>query len=287
MKIVTLPLLSTLALLTCCWQQVSPAIAQTNPELLCAGLNQATQPDSEIAPNCAELAKSLIGRRSLTVIGQGQVTAPANTVLLEFRFGSNRDPLAGDVRSSVLAPTEIQRNAETALKPTIAALNQADIPSGNITVQAISLQTTKLQVQIEQPTQERVQQVVFTVEQSVRNNSQIFLQGVGAAYAVNNCQVLERSARRIALRDAQAQLATLAVDVAVQLGELLQVTVMPLTGSPNVSNCGTKVAVPLSPFSVGAESTLPPYNPGDKPEVQVRSQVSVTHAIKAAPEQKP
>jgi uncharacterized protein YggE len=285
-KIVTLPLLSTLALLTCCWQQMSPAIAQTSPERICAELNQAAQPDSSIAQNCTSAAH-LIGRRSLTVIGQGQVTALANTALVEFRFGSTRDPLDANARSGILAPTAVQRNAETALQPTLAALSQANILSRNVTVQAISLQTTRLLVQIDQPTQERVQQVVFTVEQSIRASSQIFLQSVGAAYAVNNCQLLERSARRIALRDAQTQLVTLAADVSVQLGELLQVTVMPLVGPPNVSNCGTKVAVPLSPFSFAAESALPPYNPGDKPEVQVRSQVSVTHAIKTAPEQKP
>jgi hypothetical protein len=68
--------------------------------------------------------------------------------------------------------------------------------------------------------------------------------------------------------------------ISVQLGELLSVTVLPLQGSSNSTGCGSKVGVPNMPVSIVIDDATPPYNPSDPPEVQVRSQVSVTHAIK-------
>lgn len=220
-----------------------------------------------------------MARRSLTVIGQGQVTAPADTALLEFRFG-NREPLsAPDTTSPEQSIATQQQLTQKAFQPTIEALTQAGVPERNITAQTRSAQAPKLLVTVPKPTQERLQQLVLTVEKSLQPNNPLFVQGVGASYAVNSCQPLERSARRIALRDAQSQLTTLAQDVGVTLGELLYVTVLPITGPANTSNCGTKVGVPLSPLSFSADETTPPYDPSDPPEVQIRSQVSVTHAI--------
>ncbi|MGA9382070.1 MAG: hypothetical protein WBV73_25195 [Phormidium sp.] len=58
---------------------------------------------------------------------------------------------------------------------------------------------------------------------------------------------------------------------------MLLLTVYPIVSPASVSACGTKIAVPLSPFFNINEST-PPYNPSVLSEVQVRSQVSVTYS---------
>jgi hypothetical protein len=160
-------------------------------------------------------------------------------------------------------------------------LKSAGVPSSNIKIQTSSIQNPKVLAKLNKPTQEGIQKIVLTVDQSLKSNQQIFLQSIGAQYSVNSCEPLERTARRIALQDAQKQLTTLAQDVKVQMGELLSVTVLPLTGSSSSVGCGTKIGVPTTPFSLTTDEATPPYNPSDKPEVQVRSQVSVTHAIKS------
>lgn len=248
------------------------AAAQSNSSSLCVVNNQPTGGPQE----CIPLSDLAIARRSLTVIGQGQVSAPADTALLEFRFGT-QSQLSGDQPDSLQLA---RRVSDQALKPTLQALAKAGVSDRAITVQANPLQNPSLRVQIERPTQERVQEIVLTVERSLQSNRDVFLQSIGAAYTLRNCQPLAESARRIALRDAQSQVRSLAREVGVGLGELMHVTVMPFIGAPSTTACGTKVGVPdTSPFALSIEETAPPYNPSDKPEVQVRSQVSITHAI--------
>ncbi|MBW4694505.1 MAG: SIMPL domain-containing protein [Lyngbya sp. HA4199-MV5] len=219
-------------------------------------------------------------RRSLTVIGLGQVMAPADVALLEFLFG-RRDAATASDRATTGVSIEAARKAtETALQPVVKALTELGIPSRNITLQTSSLQSPRLLVKVEKPTQEGLQKTVLTVDQALQSNQSFFLQSTGAGYAVNNCQVVQRSARRLALSDAQEQLTSLAQDVNVQMGELLSVTVQPLEGSPNSIGCGSKVGVPNMGVPIAIDDATPPYDPSKQPEVQVRSKVSVTRAIK-------
>lgn len=265
-KIVTFPLLSALAV-CCAVQHSQVAAAQTN---LCESLPA----NSAIAQSCM----ALMGQRSLTVIGQGQVTAPADTARLEFRFAS-REQFGMGIDAAGLSVQTARQFTEDALQPAVTALRAAGIPAGNITIQTGSIQNPVLIVSVDKPTQERLQQVALTVNQALQSSRSVFLQSIGAGYSVNNCEPLLRSARRIALQDAQNQIKTLAQDVGVDLGKLHSVTVLPLIGSSASLGCGTRVGVPVSPFSFSSHETTPPYNPADKPEVQVRSQVSVTYTI--------
>ncbi len=263
-KIIALPLLSTLAISS----GVNLAVAQETG--LC-------QPPGNFpaAQQCANWS----GRRSLTVVGQGLVTAPADTALLEFRFGK-REQSRTDNNSPELSIQAARQFTETALQPVVNALKKKGIPASHITIQTGSIQNPKLLVKLDKPTQEGIQDIALTVDQSLRSSQQLFVQGIGAGYSVNRCAPLERSARQIALSDAQNALTTLAQDVAVGLGEILSITVLPLVGPINSVGCGTRIGVPMSPLSFTSDELLPPYNPDDKPEVQVRSQVSVTRAIK-------
>lgn len=240
---------------------------------------------SATAQACDRLSR-LLAQRSITVVGQGQVTAPADTALLEFRV-SSREPLnASENRAPGLSLQVNQQVTEEALKPTVTALTSIDVPARDITVQITSsLQNPKLLVKLNKPTQERIQQVVLTVDRSLQNSTQLFLQSIGAGYSVNSCQLLERSVRRTALRDAQNQIRSLAVEVGVQVGELLYVTAFPLAGSVTSVGCGSKAGVPTSGASLLSPTELneatPPYDPSAKPEVQLRGQVSMTYAIQA------
>lgn len=264
---IVLPLLSALSL-TSVWIGNQAASAQMRSP-------------AEIEPICTpqQCGATVNGRRSLTVVGQGQVTAPADVATLEFRFGNAASLNDSRPTTPGLSIRATQQLTEEALKPTRDALAKIDVPSRSITVQTSSLQSPKLLVQVEKPTQERLQTIVLAVNDSLQGNQQLFLQSIGATYRINICQPLERQARRLALRDALNQSKTLAQDVQVQLGELLSVTAYPIAGSPSLVGCGTKVGVQNSLLPLASEETAPPYDPADKPEVQVRSQVSITYAI--------
>ncbi|UBF27423.1 SIMPL domain-containing protein [Kovacikia minuta CCNUW1] len=272
------PSFSALVMISFGMGGMQTAIANPDCQLAAAGNETiAATPDAQ---GCLGVTQTTVGRRSLTVMGQGQVKAPADAALLEFRFGSREESSAAAADAPGLSIQDSRKLAETALKPTVNALMTAGIPARNITVQTGSIQNPKLLVKVDKPTQDRLQQIVLTVDQSLKSGQQLFLQTIGAVYSVDRCEPLERSARQIALQDAKRQMTTLAQDVKVELGELLSVTVLPLIGSSASLGCGTKVGVSASPLTLVTDETTPPYNPSDKPEVEVRSQVSVTHAIR-------
>lgn len=234
----------------------------------------------EIARNKINLSQAtnvitpqlLINQRAITVIGQGQVTVPADIARLEFRFAS-RSPLDSSTQNT---PGTVSPGEEV-LKPVVDALLAIAVLADNIEIQTNALENPKLFVKILKPTRERMQEVVKTATLATET-SQLFIQGISAEYAVNNCQPLEINARRNAIKDAETQVRSVALEMRVQLGELLLVTVYPIVSPASVSACGTKQAVPLSPFS-NINQSIPPYDPSALPEVQVRSQVSVTYAI--------
>jgi uncharacterized protein YggE len=254
------------------------AIAQTAPPSRPASLQQCS-PAQVCEPP-----------RSLTVVGQGQVTAPADTALLEFRI-SVREPITADrtvdrttaSSSPGLSIQSLRKFTEDALKPTVEALLKAGVPQRHILIQSSSLQNPKLLVKVEKPTQERLQQIVLSVDQALQPDKRLFLQSIGAVYSVNLCDPLERAARRLAIADAQRQVLGLAQDLSVPLGTLISASTAPLTGSPNSTACGSRVGVALStpnPFMLPAsEQSLPPYDPAELPEVKIRSQVTLTHRI--------
>lgn len=284
-----LSLLSTLAFLSLGGGQPANAESVDIRESILADQPAAKQPTATdcSSTNSASTANKpgscvevVTERRSLTVVGLGQVTAPADVALLEFLFGSRDAATASDSATLGLSIETVRKNTEASLQPVIKALTEMGIPSRSITLQTNSLQSPRLLVKVEKPTQKGLQKTVMAVDQALKSSQSFFLQSIGAEYAVNNCQIVQRSARRIALRDAQEQLTSLAQDVNVQIGELLSVTVMPLEGSSNSTGCGSKVGVPNLPVPIAIDNTTPPYNPSAQPEVQVRSKVSVTRAIK-------
>lgn len=219
-------------------------------------------------------------RRSITVLGQGQVTAPADRARLEFSI-SIRDPaeaLDSDVPQMLNPPVRSSLSADV-LQPIVEALVAAKVPKDAIAVRMSGVENAEVIVELNKPTKPRVQEVVLAVSEAARNNGRLFLQSVGAEYSVNNCRPLENASRRAALNDAQTRLESLAAAVKVGLGEVLHITEFPVAGLPSAfSNCGTKVGAPADPLRASSGST-PPYDPAAPTEVQVRSQVSVTYAI--------
>lgn len=219
----------------------------------------------------------VLTQRALTVVGQGQVTVPADRAILEFQLGS-RNSLSAPEVPGVSLPAASTVTPET-LQPLVTALREADIKAEQIESQTSPLESPRLLVTLLKPTREQVQKVVMTVNQTVTRSQQLFLQSIGAAYSVKSCQSLEQSAQRLALADARRQMTPLAQALQMQVGEILLVTVLPLQGTASSVGCGSKVGVSSSLLATTNETALPPYNAAALPEVTVRSQISVTYGM--------
>lgn len=252
-RIALLPFISA-AILVQLWMGASKSSSAQSPPLPASDAHS-------LAPNI------LMNQRAITVIGQGLATAPADTAKMEFRLIS-REPL-----NSRTALTE------AVLKPVVDALIAIEVPSDRMTIQTNPPESFKLLVNIDKPTRTRIQEVVQVVSSALQQSDNLLMQGMSAEYAVNDCQPLERTARRAALRDAQSQIRSTASDLNIKVGEILYMTVYPLVGTPTSATCGSKIGVPLSPLLTLSDST-PPYDPSIPPVVEVRSHVSITYAIK-------
>ena len=222
--------------------------------------------------------------RNITVLGQGQASAPADLARLEFLL-VNRGSLNSFNNE---APDRVMPNRQplqaAALQPIVSALEAIGIPNAAIAIQPSSVDSAELIVQVQKPTRQRVQQVVLTVNDAANQTNQLTLESIGAEYSVSNCQPLENTSRRAALNDAQRRIRALAAIAQVNLGELLQITEFPTSGSPSAfSRCGSKAGAPLNPLASTSNST-PPYDPAAPTEVRVFSQVSLTYAIAPQPE---
>ncbi|MBW4523051.1 MAG: SIMPL domain-containing protein [Scytolyngbya sp. HA4215-MV1] len=281
-KSLILPLFATIALSNGLGGAITqPGFAQSQPA------PPSTPPSREEPlqlgqPNTGLSPQLITPQRAVTIIGQGQVTAPADIAQLEFTLGSQTDFSDKTSANSPLSIEDKRQAIETAMQPIVNALLELQITKSDLTLQTNALESPKLRVQINKPTQERLQQIVSVVDRAAKANRQFFVQSIGAAYSINNCQPLERVARRLAINDAQTQIKILAIDLNVSLGELLFATAFPLSGSPAAfSNCGSKVSTPAPNLIVPDENTFPPYSPSDPIEVKVRSQMSLTYTIQS------
>lgn len=218
----------------------------------------------------------VLTQRAFTVVGQGQVTVPADRAILEFQLGSRNSLSAPEEPGVSLASASV--TPET-LQPLVTALRAAGVKAEQIEPQTSPLENPRLLVTLLKPTREQVQKVVMTVDQAVTRSQQLFLQSIGAAYSVKSCQPLEQSAQLLALADARRQMTSLAQALRMQMGEILLVTVLPLQGAASSVGCGSKVGVSSSLLVTTDETTLPPYNAAALPEVKVRSQISVTYGM--------
>jgi uncharacterized protein YggE len=216
--------------------------------------------------------------RNITVLGQGQVTAPADMARLEIQiitrnpFGANAEvPNQLAVGNQPLQPAVVQ--------PVVTALQAIGVPAEAITVQVTSSESAEVVILLEKPTRPRVQEVVLTASNVAQKTNRLAVQSIGAEYAVKNCKPLENASRRAALSDAQERVRSLATAVRVRLGTVLQITEFPVAGSPSAfSRCGSKVGTPANPLSPPSTGVLP-YDPAVPTEVRVITQISVTYTI--------
>ncbi|MCL1470810.1 SIMPL domain-containing protein [Argonema antarcticum] len=285
------------------------------PTLMLATLTmglEVTTPKIALAESLANTANSdrrvaqmffpsVNNRRAIMVLGQGQVSIPAETASVQFTFNSNNPfeppslPSLPSLtqQSEENTPSEVQPTVEMLtkerLKPIVDALIAIGVPANAIEVSSSSSSSAssfpfpfpatkggvKVLVKADNPTRDRIQQIVNTVNEAASKNGKLVVGSVSVRYAMKDCQTLVRAAYQAAVKDARNRAEAIAQAIGVRLG------------IPSVSESFIyDLFVPLCSETSELPSFLPfgnnttPYDPNASTEVRLRRDIFVTYPIK-------
>ncbi len=224
---------------------------------------------------------SVSEQNAIMVIGQGQVSTPADMARVVFVFSSN-DPSEFPEEGSPSKPAQkAVPITKELLKPIVDALVTIGLSANDIELYVNTQSSSfplnqggsQVLVELEKPTRERVQQVV-TVASTAASNNKLFPQSVDVQYTLNDCSSLETKAYLAAINDAENRAKALAAAIGVQVRDTPSVAEEPF--GRLISPCNSKVNLPSFPFGGFASS----YDPSAPAEVQVWRNVFVTYTIK-------
>lgn len=252
---------------------------------------------------------------SLKVIGQGEAVMAADLARLTFSF-STEDPSSYDegfeepeeaptsalqpsalqpsaLRPSALRPSALQPSAiaqlspdsdfpkpltRERLKPALAALKKAGVMEQQITVEiAEGSSLGTVQVRLEKPTGDRIDQLVDAVQQALDNNTQVFFSDFQQRFELRDCQPLEVKAYQGAIANARRRAEAMAKALGVSLA-----------GTPRVAESPFNLLSPAScnessPFeelmNLGSGGLFGNPEP-PKPEVKIKRDIFVTFPIR-------
>jgi hypothetical protein len=174
------------------------------------------------------------GYLTLRVPGRGQASEPANTASLVFKFSSNSslDSQEGTLSYSKLVQEALSKES---LKPVVDALVAIGVPADAIQVKILKPRPSALpfpfpstgaeggaevRVTINQPTSDRLEQIVTTLSQSASKNKDYSISSVGVEYSAKDCPALERAAYQAAVQDAQNRASAIAQAMGAKLSRV-------------------------------------------------------------------
>ncbi|HBB30294.1 MAG TPA: hypothetical protein DDZ80_32805 [Cyanobacteria bacterium UBA8803] len=224
---------------------------------------------------------------TLRVIGKGRASQPADRASLQFKFTENyssEPPPEGILSQFETTPEPLSKES---LQPIVDALKAIGIPSDAIEVRIVEPRGSILpfpfpstateggalvMVAIEQPTRDRMEEIVKAAKEAANKLDEVLLNEVGVQYLVNDCQALERSAYQSAVEDAQNRASGIAAAMGAELRRV------PSVAEPfyNVFLPGCSSAS-SSPF--GSEATSP-YDPNAPVEVAIAKEIFVTYTVR-------
>lgn len=220
-------------------------------------------------------------QKAIMVVGQGRVSALADTGQVVFAFGSEESSFP----EGETPPKPMQKAVpitKELLRPVIDALVAIGLPASAIQVNINPVQSSpspfsqgsaQVTVKLNKPTRDRVQQIVTAASAATSKNNKFFLQSVDVQYAVNDCPALERKAYLAAMNDAQSRAKALATAMNVQVKGTPSVAEEPI--SRLISSCNSEVDLSSFPFGSFTSS----YDPSAPAEVSVWRNVFVTYTI--------
>ena len=223
--------------------------------------------------------------RALRVPGRGQASEPANTASLVFKFSSNSslDSQEGTVSYSKLVQEALSKES---LKPVVDALVAIGVPTDAIQVKILKPRPSALpfpfpstgaeggaevRVTINQPTRDRLEQIVTTVSQSASKNKDYSISSVSVEYFAKDCPALERAAYQAAVEDAQNRASVIAQAMGAKLSRVGSVA-EPFY-NVYIPACNSGGSLPF-----GGDATSP-YDPNEPVEVEVTKEMFFTFPI--------
>lgn len=226
----------------------------------------------------AQFYPSVSKQNVIMVIGQGQVSAPADAARVAFVFSSNNP--SGDSEAENPSQTaKAMPITKELLRPITNALVTIGLPANTIELYVnsssfpLSQGGAQVLVKLDKPTRERVQQIV-TVAGTTASNNKLFPQSVDVQYTVKDCSPLEAKAYLAAMNDAQNRAKALATAMDVQVRGTPSVAEEPF--GRLFSACNSEVNLSSFPFGGFTSS----YDPSAPTEVRVWRNVFVTYTIK-------
>lgn len=245
-------------------------------------------------------AASASGEQSITTVGYGQASVPAETVVVQFVV-STQEAFGGPFPR--LSPNDTLGEAErAAAEPIVQALGEAGVAEDAIEVLTSPALGSgfgpqggrgvyRLDLTVEGPdvTLEGLNEIVNAAGQATAEEGQI-LAFIGARYLVSDCGPVRLASREAANEDALARAEEQAALMGVGLGEELRsVDGAAAAGSAGFSPFGgvlptgvggcDPVTDPSVTFGVGASVSVPAFDPVAPAEVAVYTEVAVTYAV--------
>lgn len=220
--------------------------------------------------------------RALRVTGRGQVSEPANSARLVFKF-SNNDSLEsqpeGTLSSSKVAPEKLSKES---LKPVVDALVAIGVPADAIQVKIIKPRSSALPfpfpstgteggaeiaVTIEQPTRDRLDQVVAVASLAASKNKNFSISSIGVQYSAKDCQALERAAYQAAVQDALNRARAIAQAMGARMSNVGSAAEPFYNAYLPTCNGNAEESLPFGP------EAMSPYDPNAPVEVEVTKEM--------------
>jgi uncharacterized protein YggE len=241
------------------------------------------------------------GVPSLSVVGLGRATAPAERASIQLMF--NVDP--NQYYNGPPSPAEREgtpsaaNKAEEAARPIVAAITAAGVPADAITVVTSGAFRSeffgpggpdtvsfRIDLALPNPQLEDVSAVIDSAQMAAQEMN-LLLSPVGVAYGVEDCAPLKAAAWEAAVADAEARAAVQAERLGVRLGSVVAASesspsdARALLEAESVSgSCVAGVPAEGSVYGLPLGNvTLPSFDPAGGADVVAIASVTVSYAI--------
>jgi len=220
--------------------------------------------------------------RALRVTGRGQASEPANSARLVFKF-SNNDSLESQPEGTLSYSKVAQETlSKDSLKPVVDALVAIGVPADAIQVKIIKPRSSALPfpfpstgtaggaeiaVTIEQPTRDRLDQVVTTASLAASKNKNFSISSVGVQYSSKDCQALERAAYQAAVQDALNRAKAIAEAMGARMSNVGSAAEPFYNAYLPACNRNAGESLPFGP------EAMSPYDPNAPVEVEITKEM--------------
>ncbi len=223
----------------------------------------------------------------ITVTGVGEASAPADTAELQLLlvtadfFGGPPEEFEPDATPA--APGDMEASLATVVEAIVAeGVDESAIavvlsPTSGDRFGRGDGSVGRIDLTVAEPTRDGLNSLLAAADAAAMEHG-LMLTQVGVAFDLEDCAAVEREARLAAIEDAQARAEVHAELLGVQIGPVTASSDSPYFGLIGPAPCGFSGSS-YSSEGYGIPVTLPSYDPGAEPEVEVYVLLNLTFAI--------